>query len=175
MAAYQDTCKECGRVYDTSMGHVKRYLQEGYCSEGCKRRAEGGSSSSGGGGGGGGDVGAAGAAAAGLAVGGVVGIFKLLGKAFYFIFWVFAIKIVALGVFWTFPRYLKRKSKKLFIAYLSFWGVLLVIGTIYSAMLLKQWQEDPDGFLDKMMEQHNQRVERFLPGASKMLGTDAEK
>ena len=53
MAAYQDTCRECGRVYDTSMGHVKRYLQEGYCSEGCKRRAQGGSSSSGGGGGGG--------------------------------------------------------------------------------------------------------------------------
>jgi len=125
------TCS--GSVSAAASGNMgKSTVTKSDCPVFQPKKASGGGSGGSRRGGGGGldgyDIALGGAA---MAARGVGGCSKLIGK--FFLLFIFYIPFK--WPFWTLPRFLKRKNKKFFYAYILLWVVLLVFSYIYGIIM----------------------------------------
>jgi hypothetical protein len=108
-------CRECGRMYDSSIktgGTINPHI---FCSAKCERDAQAAKRASS----------SSSAASAGESIGSLVRFFKIIG-----------VVLVALGtaltmVFYVFPKFLKGKNIKFLYAYIILWAVIIVFSLIY--------------------------------------------
>jgi len=128
------TCKWCGRTYDV------QHCADGsnaYCSNKCYEAAKSAKGSSSGGV----KLGPNGTDAASLGR-----VLKLVGMVFVALFAVITV------LCYTFPKFLKSKSKKLLYAYIIVWAVLLVSAAVYLFVLRPNMDGIRNTFSDTKVE-----------------------